>query len=142
MLKSPLDTTVDILLPVDLAEIRLGLWEKERIYTTVEMGVSRGGRVPSDHDDRAHGAVLGDKTSRISRGGENENSRSVEIQRGPDGRHGARLDNRDGPLDHSAHLFEMVDVGDGVLGLQAGLTHLTDGLIGVCTLGRLTGKLY
>lgn len=34
----------------------------------------------------------------------------------------------------------MRDVGDGVLGLETGLVHLTDGLAGVRTLGGLAGK--
>jgi hypothetical protein len=55
---TPLETLVDIFLPIRAAEVRLGLWEFERIHATVEMSVSRRSCIPGDHDDRADRAVL------------------------------------------------------------------------------------
>lgn len=139
--ETPLDAAVDILLPVDLGEVGLGLGEKEGVDTTVEMAVTRRRRVPGDHDNRAHGAVLGNKAGRLARGGEHKDSRCVEVQRGTNGSHGARLHDRDRSPREGGKLLEVAHVGDRVFSLKAGLAHLTDGFVGVATLGRLTGKL-
>lgn len=138
--ETPLDATINILLPVDLAKVGLGLGEKEGVNTTVKMGEPRSGIVPGDHDNGSHRAVLGDETSRLAGGGENEDGSGVKVERGADRGHGTRLDNGDGALGQAAKLLEMADVGDGVLGLEDGLAHLTDGLVGVSTLGGLTRK--
>ncbi|KAI6755395.1 hypothetical protein HG531_004501 [Fusarium graminearum] len=76
----------------------------------------------------------------LARGGENNDTTGTKIERGTDSGHGAGLDSADGALDESAHLLEVRDIGDGVLSLETGLVHLLDGLGGVATLGRLTGK--
>lgn len=138
--ETPLDATINILLPVDLAKVGLGLGEKEGVDTTVKMGEPRSRIVPGDHDNGAHRAVLGDKTSGLAGGGENEDGSGVKVEGGADRGHGARFDNGDGALGQAAKLLEVADVGDGVLGLEDGLAHLTDSLVGVSTLGRLTRK--
>lgn len=55
---TPLDTPVDVLLPVDLGEVGLVLGEVEGINATVQVGVPGGRSVPGDHEDGAHRAVL------------------------------------------------------------------------------------
>ena len=138
--ESPLDTAINILLPVDLAKVGLGLGEKEGVDTTVKMGEPGSRVVPGDHDNGSDRAVLGDETSGLAGGGENEDGSGVEVERSADRGHGARLDNGDGALGQAAKLLEVADVGDGVLGLEDGLAHLTDGFVGVRTLGGLTRK--
>lgn len=138
--ETPLDATINILLPVDLAKVGLGLGEKEGVDATVKVGVPRSRIVPGDHDDGAHRAVLGDEASGLAGGGENEDGSGVKVKGGADRGHGAGLDNGDGALGQAAKLLEVADVGDGVLGLKNGLAHLTDGLGGVSTLGGLTRK--
>ena len=79
----PLKATVDILLPDLDVEVGLLLGEEEGPHTTVQVGVlkifslvwfwirgselvptyARGGVVTSDHQNGAHGAVLGEQTS-------------------------------------------------------------------------------
>lgn len=56
---TPLDTPVNILLPVDLGKIGLFLWEVERIHTAIQVSVSGGGSATGDHEDGADRAVLG-----------------------------------------------------------------------------------
>jgi hypothetical protein len=63
---TPLETTVDILLPVGATEVRLGLREMEGIHATVQVRVARGRLIASDHDDRTDRAVLGDDTGRFA----------------------------------------------------------------------------
>lgn len=160
---TPLDTAVDILLPVNLGEIGLRLVEVEGVHATVQMAVPGGAGIPGHHEDGAHRPVLGDQAGRLARGGQNDDTTSVEIQGRADGGHGARLDHADGALDQSAQLLEVGDVWDGVLGLQASykgkrwvsddysawaswdlskltLAHLVDGLFRVRTLGSLAGQ--
>ena len=137
---SPLDTAVNILLPVDLSKVGLLLREQEGVDATVQMGESRCCRASGDHEDGADGSVLGKHASRLSGGREDNDTPSTKIERGADSSHGARLDSGDGALDESAHLLEVGDVGDGVLSLETGLVHLLDSLGGVATLGCLTGK--
>ena len=139
--KTPLDAAVHILLPVHLGKVGLGLGEQEGVHATVQMSVPRSGGIPSDHDDWANRAVLGDEASRVARGREDKDGGSVEIQRSPDSSHGARLNNRDGSLDESAHLLKVAHVGDRVLGLEARLAHLADGFLGIVALGGLTRQL-
>lgn len=139
--ETPLDATINVLLPVDLAKVGLGLGEEEWVDATIKMGISGRRGIPSDHDDGAHGTILGDEAGRVSRGRQDEDSRSVEIQGSPNSGHRTRLHGRHGALDHAAQLLEVVDVWDGVLGLEARLAHLPDGLVGVAALGRLAGKL-
>ncbi|KAI6766123.1 hypothetical protein HG530_007193 [Fusarium avenaceum] len=137
---SPLDSSIDILLPVDLSEVGLGLREQEGVDATVQMGESRCCGASGHHEDGAHGTVLGKHAGRLSRGGQDDDTTGTKIKGGTDGGHGTRLDSADGALDESAHLLEMGDVGDGVLSLEASLVHLLDSLGGVATLGGLTGK--
>ncbi len=133
----PLDTLVDILLPVNLAEVGLSLGEEEGVDATVQVSEARCGGVSGNHEDGADRAVLGEETSRLARGGEDNDTTGAEIEGGADGGHGAGLDGADGALDEAAHLLKVGDVGNGVLGLEAGLVHLADGLGGVVALGSL-----
>lgn len=136
----PLDSTIDILLPVNLGEVGLGLGEQEGVHATVQMGESRCCGASGDHEDGAHGSVLGKHAGRLSGGGEDNDTTGTEIEGGTDSSHSARLDSGDRSLDESAHLLEVGDVGDGVLGLETSLVHLLDSLRGVATLGCLTRK--
>jgi hypothetical protein len=63
---TPLETLVDILLPGDLLEVGLLLVVVEGVDTAVQVRVARGNGVTSDHDNRADGAVLGDKTGGVA----------------------------------------------------------------------------
>lgn len=135
---SPLDTLVDILLPVDLLEIGLGLREQEGVHTTIQMGVAGGGGVSGDHEDGANRAVLGQQTGRLARGGQNNNTTSTQVERSTNSSHGARLNGLDGTLDKAGHFLEVGDVRNGVLSLEGGGVHLPDRLSGVSTLGSLT----
>lgn len=137
---SPLDALVDILLPVDLAEVGLSLGEEEGVDATVQVSKARGGGVSSDHENGADGAVLGEETSRLARGGEDNDTTGAEIKGSADSGHGAGLNSADGALDKAAHFLKVGDVGNGVLSLEAGLVHLADGLSGVAALGGLAGK--
>lgn len=55
---TPLETLVDIFLPVGASEVRLRLWKLERVDATVQMSISRGGSVSGDHDDWAYRTIL------------------------------------------------------------------------------------
>lgn len=137
VLDSPLDAAVDVLLPVDLVEVGLGLGEVEGVDTTVQVAESRGGGVAGDHEDGADGAVLGEETSRLARGGQDDDTTGTEIEGGADSGHGARLDSADRAAGEGGHLLEVRDVGNRVLGLQTGLVHLSDSLARVRALGSL-----
>lgn len=116
---TPLDAAVDVLLPVDLGEVRLLLVEVEGVDAAVQVTVPGGRGVAGHHEDGADGAVLGEQAGGLARGREDNDTTSVEVQRGADRGHGARLDNLDGTLDKRAELLEVLNVWDGVLGLQA-----------------------
>lgn len=137
---SPLDTLVDILLPVDSLKVGLLLGIQERVDATIQVAESRGGGASGDHEDGADGAVLGQQAGGVTRGGQDNDTASGKIERGADSSHGARLDRGNGALHQGAKLLEVGDVGNGVLSLQTGLVHLVDGLGRVVTLGSLTGK--
>lgn len=115
----PLDTAVDILLPVNLGEVGLFFGEVEGIHATVQVSIPGGAGVPGHHEDGAHGTVLGEQTSGLARGGKDDDTTGVQIERRTHGRHGARLDDADGTLDLGAQLLEVGDVWDRVLGLEA-----------------------
>lgn len=137
---TPSDSSINILLPVDLREVWLLLWEVEGVDSTIQVTISGSAGVTGDHEDRADWAVLGEKASTVSAGGENNDSTGVHVQTGTNSSHSARLDNTDGALDKVAELLEVRNIGDSVLGLQAGLVHLGNSLVGVATLGSLTGQ--
>ena len=137
---TPLDAAIDILLPVDLAKVGLGLGEQEGINAPVQVSVPGSRGVSCDHENGADGSVFGQETGRISRGRQNNDSASVQIQRCADSRHGAGLDNADRSLNEAAHLLEVGNIGNDILRLQASLGHLPNGLVRVATLGRLTRK--
>lgn len=141
MVETPLDAAVNILLPVDLAKVGLGLREKERINAAVQVSKPRRRSVAGDHDDGAHRPVLGDKPGRLAGGRKHKDGRGVKVERGADSSHGARLNDRHGPLDERAQLLKVADVWDRVLSLEAGFAHFTDSLVGVAALGGLTRKL-
>jgi hypothetical protein len=61
---APLQTLVNIQLPVLLIEIWLAFREAEGIDATVEMGISRGTFVAGDHDDWADWSIFGEDASR------------------------------------------------------------------------------
>jgi hypothetical protein len=61
---APLETLIDVFLPVDAAEVRLGFWEMEGVDAAIEVSVARSGGIPSDHDDRADWAILGHHAGR------------------------------------------------------------------------------
>ena len=63
---TPLETLVNIFLPVGAAEVRLGFWEFEWIHATIQMSVSRRTRISGDHNDRADRAVLRQYTSGVA----------------------------------------------------------------------------
>lgn len=63
---TPLQTTVDILLPNLDVEVGLGLREVEGIDTTVQVRIPGCGFVTGDHDNRANGPVLGEQTSGLT----------------------------------------------------------------------------
>lgn len=104
------------------------------------MTEAAGRRAAGDHEDGADGAVLGEVAGGVAGGGEDQDGAGVDVERGADGGHGDGLD--DGGWAHGevAHLLEVGDVGDGVLGLEARLVHLGDGGDGVGALGRLAGE--
>lgn len=104
------------------------------------MRISAGTGVSGDHEDGADRAVLGQQTSSLSAGGKSDDGAGVDVQRGADSSHGARLDNADGALNEGAELLEVLEVGNGVLGLQTGVGHLADGFLGVVALGSLSRK--
>lgn len=108
--------------------------------TTVKVRVAGGAGVARNHDDRADGSVLGDEAGGLTTGGEDEDGTGVLLERGGDSGHGARLGGRNGDGSESAELIEGVDVGDGDFGEQASLVHDGNGLLGVVTLGSLTGQ--
>jgi len=135
---TPLDAAVDILLPVGLGEVWLLLLEVEWVDTAVKMAKSGGRSVAGNHEDWANWAVLGDEAGRLSGGGKNNDGTSVHVKRSTDGGHGAGLNNGDWALGEVAKLLEVGDVGNGVLSLEAGLVHLSNGLVRVATLGSLT----
>lgn len=56
---TPLETLVNVFLPVGAAEVGLRFREAEGIDAAVEVSVSRGRPISGDHNDGAHGAVLG-----------------------------------------------------------------------------------
>jgi hypothetical protein len=66
---TPLETTVNILLPVGATEVRLRLGKVERIHATIEVRIARGRLVASDHDNGTDGTVLGDDTGRFAADG-------------------------------------------------------------------------
>ena len=137
-LDTPLDAAVDILLPIDLIEVGLGLGEQERVDTAVQVTVARSGLVASNHEDGADGAVLGEQAGRVTRGGQDDDTSGTEVEGGADSGHGAGLDGADGALGQSAHLLKVRDIRDGVLGLETSLVHLVDSLGGVSSLGSLS----
>lgn len=95
----PLDTAVDILLPVNLGEVGLFFGEVEGVHATVQVSVPGGAGVTGHHEDGAHGTVLGEQTGRLARCGQDDDTTGVEVERRTHGRHGARLDDADGALD-------------------------------------------
>lgn len=116
---TPLDAAVDILLPVHLGEVGLLLVKVEGVDTAVQVGVPGGGGVTGHHEDGADRAVLGEQAGGLARGGEDNDTTSVKVKGSADCGHSARLDDANGPLDKRAELLEVLDVWDGVLGLQA-----------------------
>lgn len=56
---TPLQALVNILLPVGAVEVWFTLWKAEWVHATVEMGISRGTLVSSNHDDWADWSILG-----------------------------------------------------------------------------------
>ena len=63
---APLETAVDVFLPVGAAEVRFGLGEAEGVDAAVEVGVAGRDGVAGHHDDGADGAVLGDEASGVA----------------------------------------------------------------------------
>lgn len=137
---TPLNSAVDILLPVDLGEVWLLLGEEEWVDTTIQVSISGGAGVSGNHEDRADGAVLGEETSAISGGGKDDDGTCVNVQAGTNGRHGARLDDAGWAFDKVLELLEVRDICDAVLGLQASLVHLADSFDRVTTFGSLSGQ--
>lgn len=134
---APLETLVNILLPWGVLEVGLLDVVVEWPDTTVQVRVAGGATVTGDHDDGAHGAVLGDEAGGAARGGEDEDGTGVLLEGSRDGGHGASLGSGDGRRHESPELVEGVDVRDGDLGEKAGLVHHGDGLLGVVALGGL-----
>jgi hypothetical protein len=62
---APLQASINVFLPRNLIKVRPRLVEGKRIDTAVEMGVSGGASIASDHDDGANGAVFAKKSSRF-----------------------------------------------------------------------------
>jgi len=58
-LDPPLQTPIDVFLPINAFVIGFLLWEEERVDAPVKVGVTRGGCVASDHYDGADGTVFG-----------------------------------------------------------------------------------
>ena len=135
---TPSDSAINILLPVDLGKVWLLLCEVEWVDSTIQVAISGSAGITGDHEDRADWTVLGEKTSTVSTGGENNDSTSIHVQTGTNSSHGARLDNTDWALNEVAELLEVRNIRDSVLGFQAGLVHLGNSLVGVATLGSLT----
>ncbi len=61
---TPFQTLVNIKLPVDTAEVGLGLREMEWVHSAIQVGVARGRGIACHHDDRADWSVLRDKSGR------------------------------------------------------------------------------
>lgn len=137
---TPLDAAVDILLPVNLAEVGLLLLEVEWVDAAVEVRVARGGGVAGNHENGADWSVLGQEASRLAGGGENKDGSCVHVEGGTDSSHGASLNGGDRASDSAAHLLEVADVWNSGLGLQAGAVHGSDGLDWVRSLGGLSRK--
>lgn len=66
VVNTPLQATVDILLPDLDVEVRLDFGEEEGVDTTVQVRIPGSGLIAGDHDDRANRAVLGKKTSGLT----------------------------------------------------------------------------
>lgn len=79
---------------------------------------------------------------RVTRSGENDDTAGIDVDGGTHGSHGAGLDGAQRSLYvvERSHLLVVADVGDGVLGLEAGLAHLADGQLRVVTLGGLAAE--
>ena len=135
---TPLNSSVNIFLPVNLGEVWLLLWEEERIDATVQVSISGSAGVSGDHEDRADRTVLGKKASAVSRSGKNDDGTCVDVQAGTDGRHGARLNNAGWSQNKVLEFLEVRHVCDAVLGLQASFMHLADSFDGVATLGSFS----
>lgn len=73
----PLDTPVNILLPVDLGEIGLLLGEVEGIHATIQVSVPGRRCITGDHKDGAHGTVLGQQAGGFAGRGQNNNTTGV-----------------------------------------------------------------
>lgn len=116
---TPLDAAVHVLLPVHRGEVGLRLVKVEGVHATVQVAEAGRGRVTRHAEDGADGAVLGEQAGRVTRGGQDDDATSVEVERGADRGHGARLDDADGALDERGELLEVLDIWDGVLGLEA-----------------------
>src|SRR5579871_3989347 len=65
---APLQASINIFLPRKLIKIRLRLVEENWVDTAVEMGVSGGASITSDHDDRAHRTIFAEKAGRFTAG--------------------------------------------------------------------------
>lgn len=116
----PLDTSVDILLPVDLGEIGLLLGKVEGVHATIQVRVPGRRSIPGHHEDGAHGTVLGQQAGRVARCGQNNDTTGIQVERSTHRGHGTRLSSADGPLDEGRQLLKVRHVWDGVLGLEAG----------------------
>ena len=64
---APFETLVDVFLPGHIFEaLRLVFGKEEWVDAAVEVGVARGTRVTSNHDDGTDGTVLADQASRVA----------------------------------------------------------------------------
>lgn len=77
---APLDTLVDVLLPVDLGEVGLRLREQEGVDAAIQVAEPRGCRLPRDHENRAYRPILGDEARRVSRGREDDDGAGVQVE--------------------------------------------------------------
>jgi len=136
----PLEAAVDVLLPDLDVEVGLLLGEVEGPHAAVQVGIPGGSVVTGDHENRAHGTVLGQQTGSLARSGQHHDGTGVQLQTGTDGGHGHGFAGLCGAGSQVAQLVEDLEVGDGDFGEQAGLMHHLDCLAGVVTLGGLTGQ--
>lgn len=113
--------------------------------------------IAGDHDDGANGSVLGHETGGVTTtersvsgldtlrhmhvpGRQHEDSTGVLLERCRHSGHGTGLSGWDWSWGKRSQLVECVDIWNGNLGEQASLVHHGDGLLGVVTLGGLSGQ--
>ena len=117
---------------------RLGV--PEGIASTVEMDLARCLLVAGNSDNWNGGAVFGDETGGVSRGGEDEDTLRTLLSGGGDSSDGNRLGSHSGTDLNGSQVVEERGIADGGLGEQTSLSHHEDRLDRICALGGFAGQ--